>query len=158
MKALVSLLNTIQEQAQDKNMSDADILGLRLAPDMFPLSKQIQIVSDNAKWMASRLAGKEIPKMEDNETTIEDLRTRLNTTIAFLESFVKSDFTNAATAEARFPWFPGSHMVGIDYVTGYGLPNLFFHVVTAYNILRHHGFEIGKSNYIGSLPLVADKN
>lgn len=148
MKALVSLIDTVQEQAQEKNMTDAQVLDLRLAPDMFPFSRQIQIVSDNAKGMASRLTGKENPKMEDNEATLADLRTRLLTTIAYLESFTEQDFANAATQEARFPWFPGMHMVGADYIFGYGLPNFFFHVVTAYDIIRHHGFEVGKSNYM----------
>jgi hypothetical protein len=158
LKALVSLLDIIREQATEKNLTDANILDLRLAPDMLPFSRQIQIVSDNAKGMASRLTGKENPKMEDTETTITELQTRLTNTIAYLESFKEADFAQAAQAEARFPWFPGMHMVGADYIFGYGLPNFFFHVVTAYDILRHHGFEIGKSNYIGGeLPLIADK-
>lgn len=158
MKALLSLLDMIQEQATEKNMTDTEVLALHLSSDMFPFSRQIQIVSDNARGMASRLTGKENPKMEDTESTIEELRTRLNNTIAYLETFEESDFAEAATKEARFPWFPGMHMVGADYILEYGLPNFFFHVVTAYDILRHHGFEIGKSNYMGqSLPLVADK-
>jgi hypothetical protein len=158
MKALISLLSIAQEQAQEKNMTDADILGLRLAPDMLPFSRQIQIVSDNARGMASRLTGKENPKMEDTESTIEELRTRLNNTIAYLENFTEADFAHADTAEARFPWFPGMHMVGAPYIIEYGLPNFFFHVVTAYDILRHNGFDIGKSHYIGgALPLIADK-
>ena len=108
--------------------------------------------------MASRLAGKEIPKYEDTESTLAELRMRLDKTIAYLETFVSTDFIHAGTAEARFPYFPGMHMVGADYVLGYGLPNFFFHVVTAYDILRHHGFDIGKADYIGKeIPLVADK-
>lgn len=157
MRALISLIDTVQEQAQEKNMTDAQVLDLRLAPDMFAFARQIQIVSDNAKGMVSRLTGKENPKMEDTETTLADLRARLNNTIAYLETFTEADFENAATQEARFPWFPGMHMVGADYIFGYGLPNFFFHVVTAYDIIRHHGFEVGKANYMGSsLPLVPD--
>lgn len=157
MKALISLIDTITTQAQEKNMSDETILALSLSPDMLPFAKQIQIISDNAKGMVSRLSGTEAPKYEDNEKTLEELKARLNKTITYLETFSEADFANAATAEARFPWFPGVHMVWADYVLGYGLPNFFFHVVTAYDILRHHGFQIGKSDYIGTgLTIVPD--
>lgn len=158
MNALIYLLEKVESQAQTKHMSDADILSLRLAPDMYPLSKQIQIVSDNAKWMVARLTGKIAPKMEDTESTLAELRTRLANTVAYLDAFVETDFTHASTAEARFPYFPGMHMVGADYIIGYALPNFFFHVVTAYDILRHHGFDIGKADYTGkAIPLLADK-
>lgn len=100
--------------------------------------------------MASRLAHTEAPKMEDTETTLEDLRARLEKTIAYLETFTPTDFADAATAEARFPYFPGMKMVGSDYLFTYALPNLFFHVVTIYAILRHIGFEVGKRDYMGS--------
>lgn len=157
MRALISLIDIIEIQAKEKGMSDRDILELRLAPDMLPFVKQIQIASDNAKGMASRLAGKDIPKYEDTESTLWELRSRLETTIAYLDTFVSTDFVYAAKAEARLPYFPGMHMVGADYVFGYGIPNFFFHVVTAYDILRHHGFNIGKADYIGKeLPLIPD--
>ena len=107
--------------------------------------------------MASRLAQKEAPKYEDNETTLAELRARVAKTIAYLETFTEADFAHAATAEARFPYFPGVHMVGSDYVFGYAIPNFFFHLVTTYDILRHHGFDIGKSDYMGkAIPFVAD--
>ncbi len=157
MKALSSLIDTIETEATAKNMTDAEVLDMRLAPDMLPFGRQIQIVWDNAKWMASRLAGKEAPKYEDNETTLAELRARLERTISYLETFVETDFQNAATVEARFPYFPGMHMVGADYMLGYALPNFFFHLVTTYSILRHHGFDIGKADYIGkAIPLLPD--
>ena len=107
--------------------------------------------------MASRLAHKEAPKYEDNEATLAELRARLERTISYLETFVETDFQNAATAEARFPYFPGMHMVGSDYLLGYAIPNFFFHLVTTYDILRHHGFDIGKADYIGkAIPLLPD--
>ncbi len=108
--------------------------------------------------MVARLTGKIAPKMEDTESTLAELRTRLANTVAYLDAFVEADFAHAGTAEARFPYFPGMHMVGADYVIGYALPNFFFHVVTAYDILRHHGFDIGKADYTGkAIPLLADK-
>ncbi len=157
MKALSSLIDTIETQATAKNMTDAEVLDLRLAPDMLPFGRQIQIVGDNAKWMASRLASQEAPKYEDNETTLAELRARLEKTISYLETFSEDDFENAATAEARFPYFPGMHMVGADYMLGYAIPNFFFHLVTAYDILRNHGFDIGKKDYMGTaMPLLPD--
>lgn len=129
---------------------------MRLTVDMFPLVKQIQIATDNAKGMASRLAGKDIPFYDDAENTIPELLERLAKTIAYLESLTESDFIGAEEREARFPWFPDSHMLGGGYLLSYAIPNFMFHVTTAYAILRHHGFEIGKSDFLGSLPLIPD--
>lgn len=157
LRALISLLDTIGAQAIEKGMADTDLLALRLSPDMFPLVKQIQITSDNAKWMASRLARREIPKHEDNETTLAELVARLEKTISYLETFSQWDFDNAATAEARFSYFPGVYLIGEDYMFGYALPNFFFHLVTTYDILRHHGFDIGKKDYMGNaVPFTPD--
>ncbi len=157
LRALVSLLGTIETQATQKGTTDTDLFALRLAPDMLPFAKQIQIVSDNAKGMASRLAHREAPKYEDNESTLASLIARIEKTISYLETFSEVDFENAATAEARFPYFPGVHMVGADYMFNYAIPNFFFHLVTAYDILRHHGFDIGKKDYMGaSVTMIPD--
>ncbi len=156
LSAMIGLIETIQTQAQAKDMSDETVLGLRLAPDMFPFSKQIQIMTDNAKGMAARLGGKEIPVYEDSETTLDELKARLQKTIDFLNTFTKEDFVGAETREARFPYFPNMHMVGERYLTEYALPNFLFHTTTAYNILRNHGFEIGKKDFMQSLPLIPD--
>ena len=150
MQAIISLLEKVQIQAQQKGMTDAQILDLRVSPDMFSLSKQIQIVSDNAKGMVSRLAQKDAPKMADTESTIDELKSRLTTTISYLETFTEDDFAHADTVEARFPWVPGMKIIGADYVLTYGLPNFFFHVVMVYAILRQHGFDIGKMDYMGN--------
>ena len=123
-------------------MKDAEVLELRLIEDMFPFSKQIQIACDNAKGAAARLGGKEIPEMKDTETTIDELKNRLQATISFLETFTEADFVGAETREARFAYFPGMHLVGAGYLLTYALPNFFFHVMTAYNILRAHGFNL----------------
>lgn len=149
LKGLIVLLEKIEPQVKEKNMSDADVLALRLAPDMFPFAKQIQVATDNAKGMAARMAGVEIPKYEDTESTLADLKARLEKTIAFLETFTPEHFKDADTAEARFPYFPGMKMVGKGYVFTYGIPNFMFHVVTAYSILRNAGFDIGKTDFMG---------
>jgi uncharacterized protein len=139
LKALLSLLETAQIQAQEKGMNDADILGLRIAADMFPFAKQIQIATDNAKGMASRLARKENPVYADTETTLDELKSRITKTIDYLATFTPEDFKDADTAEARFPYFPGLHMVGEWYLL----------IVTTYSILRHHGFAVWKVDYMG---------
>ena len=148
LNGLLSLLGKVATQAKDKNMSDADVLSLKLAPDMFALSKQIQVATDNAKGMASRLTRTEAPKYEDNEVTLADMMARLEKTIAYLETFTPEHFKDADTAEARFPYFPGMKMVGKGYVFTYGIPNFMFHVVTAYAILRNAGFDIGKADFM----------
>lgn len=149
LRALVHLIDMVESQKSAKNMTDAAILSASLAPDMFPFAKQIQIATDNAKGMACRLASKDIPSYPDTEETLGDLRARLEKTIAFLEIFREEDFLHADIAEARFPYFPGLKIVGADYPVTYGIPNFFFHVVTAYDILRHIGFDIGKADYMG---------
>lgn len=149
LRGLIVLLEKIESQANEKNMTDADVLGLRIAPDMFPFAKQIQIVTDNAKGMASRMARKEAPKYEDDESTLAELKERLGKTISYLETFTPLDFADADTAEARFPYFPGMKMVGKGYVFTYGIPNFMFHVVTVYSILRNAGFEVGKADFMG---------
>ena len=156
LNALSALLNIIQDQAKIKEMNDEEILWLRLASDMFPLVKQVQIAADNAKGMAFRLGGKEAPAFADTEITIADLQVRIQKTIDFLETFSSEDFSWAEIREARFPYFPGMHMVGEQYLLEYALPNFFFHLTTAYNILRHHGFEIGKKDFMHKLPLLPD--
>ena len=137
-------------------MTDEEILGMRLAPDMFPFAKQIQVISDIAKGTASRLGAKEVPKFEDTEVTMKDLMARLEKTIVFLKTFTPDDFKEADTREARFPYFPAMHMVGEQYLIGYAIPNFLFHATTAYNILRNHGFELGKKDFMHSLPLIPD--
>jgi uncharacterized protein len=99
--------------------------------------------------MACRLAGREIPKYDDTEVTLDELRARLQKTIDYLATFSESDFADAATAEARFPYFPGVKMVGEGYLFTYALPNFFFHVVTAYDIMRNAGYSVGKVDFMG---------
>jgi uncharacterized protein len=149
LKALIVLIDKVQAEAQSKGMDESTLLDARLAPDMFPFARQIQIVTDNAKGMACRLAGREIPKYEDTESTLDELRARLQKTIDFLSTFTESDFALAATAEARFPYFPGVKMVGAGYLLTYAVPNFFFHVVTAYDILRNAGYSVGKVDFMG---------
>jgi uncharacterized protein len=149
LKALIVLIDKVQSEARANGTDESAILDARLAPDMFPFSRQVQIATDNAKGMACRLAGREIPKYEDTEVSLDDLKARLQKTVDFLATFSEADFADAATAEARFPYFPGVKMVGEGYLFSYALPNFFFHVVTAYDILRTAGYAVGKSDFMG---------
>ena len=120
---------------------------------MFPLSKQVQIATDHAKGCVARLAGVEVPKYEDNEQTIEELKARVARTIAFVESFTPDQIDGTEEREIAFTL--GSYELafkGMDYLVGFALPNFYFHMVTAYNILRENGVEIGKRDFLAKEP------
>ncbi|MEM1312468.1 MAG: DUF1993 domain-containing protein [Patescibacteria group bacterium] len=148
MKSLINILNKTKQHINTENISEEQILQSRLAPDMFPLTKQIQIVSDNAKGMAARLGGLEIPSYKDSESSIDQLIERLNKTINFVESVPKENFNEAETRQITIQPIPGKYMSAQDYIKGYGLPNFFFHTVTTYAILRNQGVSIGKRDYL----------
>ncbi len=133
--------------------ADGVLLHARLAPDMFALLRQIQIGCDHAKWAASRPAGKDAPSFPDDEKTIADCKKRIATTIAFLDGFGAEDFAKADSVKVSLPRWEGKSMTGVEYVVEYALPNFFFHVTTAYDILRHNGVEVGKRDYVGTLPM-----
>lgn len=160
INALMGLKNVLTKGrsfAHGKGMSDEHMLGLRLAPDMFPLVKQVQIACDNAKGASARLSGKEAPKMEDNEKTFAELEARIDKTLAYLDTFSDADFTDAQTRTMKLPYFPEDmHFTGEGYARLYAIPNFFFHVATAYNILRANGVPLGKADYMGTLPLIKD--
>jgi hypothetical protein len=125
------------------------MLSSRLYPDMLPLVRQVQIASDNAKAPAGRLAGVEVPKMEDNEKTFADLQARLDRTIAFLDSLKPEQFEGAEVRDIVLPLRNRTlELKGLPYLTTFALPNFHFHVTTAYAILRHNGVEIGKTDYL----------
>ncbi len=156
LKALLNLLKKIELEMKERGISEKFVLDTKLADDMFPFMKQVQIATDNAKGMASRLSGKDVPSYPDTETSLAELAARLEKTIAFLESFKEEDFVGAEAREARFPWFPGMHMKGGGYLLSYAIPNFMFHISVAYSILRNQGFTIGKSDFLGTLPLIPD--
>jgi hypothetical protein len=137
-----------QAKAEDKPLSS--LLEARLAPDMHPFPFQIQSASDAAKGCAARLAGIEAPSMPDTETTFPELQQRVAKTIAFLKTVSAGKVAGAEDREIVLK-FPQGEMkfTGRDYVTGFALPNFFFHVTTAYDILRHKGITIGKMDFLG---------
>ncbi len=155
MKKLLGSLDTCLEKAAGhaaaKKYDPSVLLQSRLAPDMFPLIRQIQITCDQAKYAASRAAGKDTPPHPDTEQTLGEVRARIATVIAYLGEFSAADFEGASARTISLPRWEGKSMTGTDYVIEHAMPNFFFHYTTAYAILRHNGVDIGKRDYLGAL-------
>ncbi len=139
--------------AKSEGLAESTYLALQLAPDMFPLSRQIQISTDNAKGAVARLCGVEPLRIEDKETTVAELVARIDTVISHLKTFTPEQLLGAAASTPTLPYFPGKHFKGHDYLIEYALPNFFFHVNMAYAIIRHSGVPLGKVDYVGELTL-----
>jgi hypothetical protein len=138
--------------AKAKNIDPLVLTSARLAPDMFPLSRQIQIATDSIKGAGARLAGVEVPSFADTETTFPELQERIAKTAAFLKTLKPEQFEGAATRTITFKTGKTEHnFTGEDYLLKFVLPNSFFHLTTAYAILRHNGVDLGKSDYLGNL-------
>ena len=130
---------------------DVDILvNARLAPDMYPLVKQVQIACDTAKSTAAKLVGKEPPKHEDNERTIGELRLRVKKVLDYLSTYKAEDFKGCEDRRIYMPWAPGKWMNGGEYLTQMATPNYYFHMGATYMILRHNGVDVGKMDFIGN--------
>ncbi len=155
LAALSAIFDKAQAFVKAKNLDPAVLLNTRLAPDMFALVRQVQVVTDQAKNGAARLAGVEPPRYEDNETTFDQLKERIAKTITFLKTLDPAKIDAAATREITFPLGPTNkgHMTGADYLNHFVLPNFYFHRTAAYAILRHCGVEIGKRDYLGAIPM-----
>jgi len=130
-------------------------VGLRLAPDQFAFARQVQTACDTAKLAASRLTGKEAPKHEDNEQTLDELSLRVRSVIAYLDGFSAADFEGAAARSVTQPRWEGKTMSGAAYFLEHALPNFFFHATHVYAILRHNGVPVGKRDYLGALSMRA---
>jgi hypothetical protein len=146
-------LDTATASAQSRSFDSNVLLGARLAPDQFPFSRQVQTACDTAKFAAARLSGKEAPSNPDTEQSLAELRARVQTTIAYLDTFSAKDFEGAATRVITNPRWEGKMMLGADYFREHALPNFFFHVTHSYAILRHNGVNLGKRDYLGALSL-----
>jgi uncharacterized protein len=138
--------------AEGKKFDPNTLLSARLAPDQFALVRQIQSVCDQAKLTAARLTVKDPPKHPDAEQTLDELRKRLHSVIAYLDTFKPSDFEGAGERLIALPFFPeGKGMTGFDYLIERQLPNLYFHASMVYAILRHNGVDVGKSDFLGQV-------
>jgi uncharacterized protein len=144
-------LDKAEAHAAARQFDPAVLLGARLAPDMLPLSKQIQIACDTAKFGVARLAGVDAPKFDDTETTIAELRERVRKTVDFVQSVAAGQVDGSEQREVTVPRRAGPlRLAGETYLKHYALPNFFFHVTTTYALLRHDGVELGKSDYLGT--------
>ena len=147
---LSSILKKGAEFAADKKIDEKVLVESRLAPDMFPLAKQVQIACDQVKMGMSRLSGVEAPKHADTETTFAQLQERIAQTIAFIDSIKPEQIDGTEAKEIKFSIKEWSfEFVGEQYLFTWIVPNFYFHVTTAYNILRHNGLQIGKTDYLG---------
>lgn len=153
LKNLDTWLVKAGEHAKTKKFEVDVLANARLAPDQYPLVKQVQAACDSAKFAAAYLSGKEAPKHEDNETTVAQLRERIQKCAAFLETVTAKDFDGAEERKVAPAWLQGKWMRADQYMAQAALPNFYFHVTTAYEILRHNGVELGKMDFMGSLPL-----
>lgn len=148
---LSHLLDKAAAHCSEHKIDEKVMLELRLFPDMFPLVRQVQLVSDMTKSCAARLLGQEPPRMEDKETTFVALQKRIADTVAYLKTLKEADFTDCADREVRLPWKPDQPLRGEVFLVQHALPNIYFHITTAYNILRHNGVAIGKGDYVGKV-------
>lgn len=137
--------------ATEKKFDPSLYLGFRLSPDQFAFARQVQIACDTVKLGASRIAGKEAPSHADDQKTLDELRTRVKSVIAYLDGFTASDFAEGATRSITQPRWEGRTMTGHDYFLEHVVPNFFFHAAHAYAILRHNGVPLGKRDYLGQL-------
>jgi len=129
------------------------LLQTRIAPDMFPLVRQVQAACDSAKFAAARTAGKDLPAHADTEQSIDDVRARIATVVAYLETFKASDFDGAEKRTISNPRWEGKTMTAPDYFVEHAVPNFFFHFSMVYALLRHNGVDVGKRDYLGQLSL-----
>jgi hypothetical protein len=154
LKNLDTWLDKAVAYAEKKKFDPAVLLQARLAPDMLPLMSQIQSACDGAKFCAARLTGKDPPKHPDTEKTLEEIRPRIRAVVEYCSSFKESDFVGAEGRTVPLGFMPGKGLRAEDFLQEMNVANTYFHLVTAYAILRHNGVDLGKQDYIGSLNLV----
>jgi len=153
LSSLSVLLEKGAAHAAAKKFDPSVLVSARLAPDMFPLSKQVQIACDLAKNSVARLAGIEPPRFEDNEKTLDELRARVARTIDYIKGVPASAVDNSEDRDIKVPAGPERTLEfkGLTFVQRWAIPNVYFHITTAYNILRHNGVEIGKRDFLGGI-------
>lgn len=155
LKNLDGILTKAESYAQKRGFDVNNLVSARLAPDMLPFVAQIRIACDNAKAAAANLSGKPAPKHEDNEKTFEELHARIAKCLAFVDSITEADLANVnPEMPVKLQYPPNKALRANDYLFGRQIPNFYFHVVTAYDILRQAGVDLGKPDYLGELPLI----
>lgn len=159
LQTLSVILDKAQEHAETKaserrpvEIQMKALINARTIFDQFPLKMQIQMACDNAKGGVGRLAEIEVPSFEDNEETLEELKERIQKTIKVLDEVKPEQIIGKENIKATISYFPGKYFTGFDYATQFLLPNFYFHVTTAYTILRKNGVDVGKEQFMGQLP------
>lgn len=154
LKNLSVILEKGECFANLKKVDMAVLLNSRLAPDQFNLIRQVQIACDTAKIGVARLTDNldTVPKHDDSETTLAELQARISSVLDYLATFKEADFAHAATIHVSQPRWEGKYLTGYEFAIEHAIPNLYFHITTAYAILRHNGVEIGKKDYLGAMP------
>ena len=148
---LSSILDKTQAHIDAKKIADASLTAYRLFPDMLPMTTQVQIACDAAKGVVARLAGVAIPAFEDNEATLADLKARVAKTIAFIQTITPAQIDGTEDKEIVIKrGEKETHYKGMQFLLGHAIPNVYFHVTTTYNILRHNGVDIGKRDFLGN--------
>ena len=150
LRNLSVLIDKAEAHCTAKKIEPSALTTARLFPDMFPFTRQVQIACDTAKGAVARLAGVDIPKHEDTEQTFAELKARIAKTLDFIESIPAAKIDGSEDREIVLPMRSGERRFkGMQYLLGFAYPNFYFHVTTAYNILRHNGVEVGKQDFIG---------
>ena len=152
LRALSKLLDKGAQYATTKKFDTSVLVNGRLAPDMFPLVKQVQIACDFAKNSSARLCGQDPPRFEDNEQTLDELKARVARTIDYVQGLRADAFKGSEDRDIKIP-LPNNNsleMKGLPYLNNFALPNFYFHVVAAYAILRHNGVDVGKRDFLNA--------
>jgi hypothetical protein len=152
LQNLQQWMDKAEAHAKTKSFEIDVLAQARLAPDQFSFAQQVQSACDQAKYAAAYLGNKQPPSHPDTEKTFAELRQRIQKCLGFLESVPEKDFAGAEERKVAPPWLRGNWLRGDDYLVHVALPNFFFHATMAYAILRHNGVDLGKMDYIGSLP------
>ena len=154
LKNLDAILDKAQKHAEAKKFDQDIYCTLRFAPDMFPLTRQVQIACDMAKGAAAGLTGKEAPRHEDNEKTFSEVRARIHKCVGYLESLSERDFADVnAKTPVKLSYPQGKGMNAQDFLLCRANPNFFFHVTCVYALLRQAGVEVGKGDFLGAMPM-----
>lgn len=152
LQQLSTFLDKASTTAEAKKFDVEVLMNSRLAPDQFNFIRQVQIVCDTAKLGVSRLTAKEAPVHDDSEKTLPEIKTRIESVIAYLEKFTAKDFAEAETRHITQPRWEGQYLFGTEYALHHMIPNFYFHITTAYAILRHNGVDVGKKDFLGKMP------
>lgn len=150
LKALLNILGKAEAHCEMRKIDPSILVQGRLFPDMFPLARQIQIASDQAKGGTARLAGMEVPSYEDKETTFAELKARVQKTLDFIGSVPAAKIDGSESRDISLKVGPNEmKFKGQEYLLNFVMPNIYFHITVAYSILRHNGVEVGKKDFLG---------